>query len=52
MAPDKQAEFIAKWFTKAEQDGDVFDRFISSWVGRGSLFAENQWLSIVKGLLG
>ena len=32
MAPDKQAQFIAKWFTKAEQDTDVFDRFVSAWV--------------------
>lgn len=32
MAPDKRSEFIAKWYAKAEQDADVFDRFISSWV--------------------
>jgi hypothetical protein len=32
MAPDKQAQFIARWFTKAEQDTDVFDRFVSAWV--------------------
>ena len=32
MAPDKQAESVGRWFAKAEQDTDVFDRFISSWV--------------------
>jgi hypothetical protein len=32
MAPDKQVDFIEKWFTRAEQETDVIDRFIGCWI--------------------